>query len=97
MEIGDNLFFRGNATGVSLNVMIFNFCKRELTGLSMFITLINFGDIEKKKKKKKKKKTSVLVIFAFLLRISIFNYIYVVQSSELGKFLFHLYFLTENL
>ena len=66
MEMGDNFFFRGNATSVSLNVMIFKFCESELTGLSIFISLKkHFGDIERK--------TSVLVIFVFLLRISIYT------------------------
>ena len=31
--------FRGNATSVSLNVMVFKFCDRELTGLSKLISL----------------------------------------------------------
>ena len=34
--------FRGNATSVSLNVMVVKLCDRELTGLSKFISLNTF-------------------------------------------------------
>ena len=35
-------FFCGNATSVSLEVMIFILCDREFTGLSIFISLNKF-------------------------------------------------------
>ena len=57
--------FRGNATNVRLNVMIFKLCDRGSAGLSkpLLITKINFEIIERKKKN--------YFFFAFLLRISI--------------------------
>ena len=56
--------FRGNATSVSLYVMIFKLCDRRSTGLSkgLYITKMNFDNIERKK---------VILFLAFLLRISI--------------------------
>ena len=52
--------FRGNATGVSLNVIIITLCDRELMGLSKFIYIKKKKKkilvLQKKKKKKKKKK-----------------------------------------
>ena len=66
MEKGESKIFCGNAKRVSLNVMIFKLCDRELTGLSKFKSLkLNFDVIEKKKKKAD-------YFFAFLLRISIY-------------------------
>ena len=51
-EKGVTIFFRSNATSVSLNVMIFKLFERGSTGLSkgLYITKINFDVVERKKK-----------------------------------------------
>ena len=55
--------FRGNATSLSLNVMIFKLCDREVTGLSKFIHCkINFDVTEREKTTK----TSQLIVSRFL-------------------------------
>ena len=64
MEMGDNLFFRGNATSVILNVMIFKLNKRGLTGLRYLYHLTMFGDTERGK---------CIIRFRISLRISIFG------------------------
>ena len=61
------MFFRGNAVIVSLNVMIFNLCGRELTGLPTFIPLLYNSNVGVKEGLKKKK-TSKLFFSRFFCK-----------------------------
>ena len=67
-ENGVTKSFRGNATSVSLNVMIFKLCDRGSTGLSkgLNIAKINFDVIERKTKRD-------FFLFFFFLCVSFAN------------------------